>query len=151
MKFLLNIKKYLVLGAVLFGLVSTAMWYRSHLLSRFDELTIAAANEKEARVATESALRAYQANVEQMRQEFAITDGQFSQSADRVIRLQNKLSAPDFDKLAATRPEVAKIMVDNTANDMLRCFEIISGSPTTRDEKNSVTRNSVCQDLLSEQ
>jgi hypothetical protein len=68
------------------------------------------------------------------------------------IRAQNtilneKFENSDLGKLAAAKPELIERIINNASDDALRCFELLSGSPLTEDERkatNATQFNSEC-------
>lgn len=53
--------------------------------------------------------------------------------------LVEKLSEHDIGFLAANKPELIENIINNASENALRCFEILSGSPLTQDEKNATS------------
>ena len=70
----------------------------------------------------------------------------------KIEYLENKLKEHDLDYLAEKRPGWVEKIVDKGSDDMLRCLEIISGSPLTEEELNAKVKskaNTQCPDLAN--
>jgi predicted RNase H-like nuclease (RuvC/YqgF family) len=80
-----------------------------------------------------------------LQRDFAATD-------KRVSELNSRLSQYDIGVLAVAKPLTISRITTDATNDSSRCFEIVSGSPLTRDEINATKKsqaNSICPDIAN--
>lgn len=111
-----------------------------------------AALAQQAQEETLAALEQQQQDLEDLRQQFEETSRRFAQAEERVSILEEKLSDHDLGYLAQSRPQLVENIVDNATQDVLRCFEIASGSPLTEEERNATKPseiNSSCPDIAN--
>lgn len=64
---------------------------------------------------------------------------EFSETRARVLELRERLTRHDLDALAAARPGLVERTINNATANVLRCLELLSGSPFTEREKNATT------------
>ena len=75
------------------------------------------------------------------------------QQADAVVtRLRRLLSDHDLGELAVERPTMIQTRINNSTEELNRCFEILSGSPLTMEELNATKPseiNNSCSDIAN--
>lgn len=152
MLFFNKIKKYLIGGAILVAIAFGSWKYYTYTQNQIQVYRTNAALAEQIQQETEAALKEVQANIEQMRTEFSITQQKFQDASKRVQLLEQKLSEHDLGFLAESKPSLVEIIIDKATQDVLRCFEIESGSPLTQEEidatKPSQINNS-CPDIAN--
>lgn len=79
-----------------------------------------------------------QRSIEDMRSKFA---PRVDTSTGQTVTLGQK---------AVEKTEVVERAVNRGTYDQLRCFELVTGSPLTEEERNGTKTNSICLDLLVE-
>lgn len=70
---------------------------------------------------------------------------------NRFNKVSKLMGERDFGKLALAKPDVVEKLINNGTNEMIRCFEISSGSDLTEEEVNAKQLselNSICPDLI---
>ena len=84
--------------------------------------------------------------------QFTKVTSQFEVAQGRVDALENKLSEHEIGNLAQKKPKLIEKIVDKGTKDVLRCYEILTGSPLTEDEI-AVTKkskaNTTCSDVAN--
>lgn len=152
MLFFNKIKKYLIGGAILIAIAFGAWKYYAYTQDQIQTYRTNAALAEQAQQQTETALKEVQANIEQLRTEFTITQQKFQDASKRVQILEQKLSEHDLGFLAESKPSLVEIIIDKGTKDVLRCFEIESGSPLTQEEINATKPsqiNNSCPDIAN--
>lgn len=77
-------------------------------------------------------------DIETIRKERTLLDQQFKIAQEQVQVLQNKLAEHDLQFLARQKPNLVENIINNSTNDINRCFEILSGSPLTLEEIDAI-------------
>ena len=82
-----------------------------------------------------------------------------SSAANRARDMENRfnkvsklMGERDFGKLAVAKPDVVQRLINNGTTEMIRCFEISSGSDLTEEEVNAKQLselNSICSNLAN--
>jgi hypothetical protein len=147
-----SIKLYLI-AAVVFGAVGYGAWqYYKYTQNQIQIYAVNAAQAQQAQQATDTALKLVQVNLVQVKAQYTEVTTKFEQANLRVKDLQAKLSRHELGALAEAKPKLVEKIVDNGTKDVLRCFEIVSGSPLTKEELNAVKKsqtNSSCRDIAN--
>lgn len=147
-----NIQKYLIAVAIV-GLASFGAWkYYVYTQEQIQTYRTNAALAEQARQSAEATSQELQKNVEQIRTEYMKTQEQFSIASGRVATLEEKLSEHDLGFLAQSKPNLVEKIIDKASKDVLRCFEIQSGSPLTQEELNATKPSEInlsCTDLAN--
>lgn len=152
MLFFNKIKKYLIGGAIIMAIAFGAWKYYVYTQDQIQTYRTNAALAEQAQQQTETVLKEVQANIERMRTEFSITQQKFQDASKRVQILEQKLSEHDLGFLAESKPSLVEIIIDKATQDVLRCFEIESGSPLTQEEINATKPsqiNNSCPDVAN--
>jgi hypothetical protein len=69
-----------------------------------------------------------------------------------VRELEIKLADHELSYLATNKPKLVERVINNGTDDVLRCFEILSGKELTEEEINATKRsqiNSSCSDIAN--
>lgn len=147
-----KIKIYLILFAIV-GAGAFALWkYYEYTQNQIRIYAENAAVAKQSAAETQAALDKTNADLIEVRNQFNLVNSKFSQASERVDNLERKLSENDINYLASRRPGLVEKVVDKATQDVLRCLEIVSGSPLTEDEKNATRKsqaNGECPDLAN--
>jgi chromosome segregation ATPase len=85
----------------------------------------------------EQALESLQANYLQVQAENQRINAAYAEIRRQNNRLADKLSDIDLGLLAAERPDSIERAVNRGTENAGRCFEILSGSPLTEEERNA--------------
>jgi len=150
--FLVSIKKYLIMSAMMIAILLGAWKYYTYTENQIQTYRTNAALAAQAQQSSEAALSQVQSDISNMRTEFAAVQQKFLDASSRVSLLEKKLSEHDLGYLAQSKPKLVENIVDNATQDVIRCFEIESGSPLTKDEINAKKPseiNSSCWDIAN--
>ena len=147
-----RIKIYLI-AAVIFGAVGYGAWqYYKYTQNQIQIFAVNAAQAEQAQQATDTALKSVQADLVRVQDEYLRVSSKFEAANTRVKDLQSKLSRHELGALAEAKPKLVEKIVDKGTKDVLRCFEIVSGSPLTEEELNAVKKsqtNSSCRGIAN--
>jgi hypothetical protein len=152
MPFLLQAKKYIILGAITIAIIFGAWKYYTYTENQIQTYRTNAALAAQAQQSSEAALHQVQSDISNIRTEFAVVQQKFLDASNRVSLLEKKLSEHDLGYLAQSKPKLVENMVDKATQDVVRCFEIESGSPLTKEETNAKKPseiNSSCSDIAN--
>lgn len=147
-----SIKKYVIIAGVLAVAAFGAWKYYTYTQDQIRIYAENAAKAQQAQQATQAALNSTRADLVKVRENFDAVSADFKVSQQRVDSLEDKLAKHELGNLAQQKPVLVEKIVDNATVDVLRCIEIISGSPLTEDETNATTKskaNSSCPDIAN--
>jgi len=137
-----------VLGAVGFG----AWKYYQYTQEQIRIYAVNAATAELAQQESEAALESLHKDMAEIREQFATVSAEFEIAQSRVENLEEKLSEHDLGALAQAKPKLIEKIVDKGTKDVLRCYEILTGSPLTEEEKNVTKKskaNTTCSDVAN--
>ena len=146
------LKKYLIIAGVL-GAVGFGLWkYYTYTQETIRVYAENAARAEMAQAETQAALEQTIKDLEKVHEKYNQVSADFNSAKKRVDGLQDKLKEHDLPFLAEQKPGLVEKILDKASKDMLRCLEIISGSPLTEEELNVTTKskaNTQCPDLAN--
>lgn len=99
------------------------------------------------------AIESLQNDYEAASQEIETVNERFAESRARTSLLEAKLAEHEFEFLARSRPGLIQNRINDASGNVNRCFEILSGSPLTEQERNARNArefNSECPWLFSD-
>jgi hypothetical protein len=88
----------------------------------------------------------------EVRAQYTAVSKSFDIAKKRVDALSEKLSEHELGDLAQAKPKLIEKIVDKGTKDVLRCYEILSGSALTEDELNATKKsktNTSCPDIAN--
>jgi predicted negative regulator of RcsB-dependent stress response len=151
--FILGKIKMLLILTVIIGAVGFGAWkYYQYTQEQIRIYAVNAATAELAQEASEAALVAIQKDMAEIREQFASVSADFEVAQSRVDNLEEKLSKHDLGALAQAKPKLIEKIVDKGTKDVLRCYEILSGSPLTEEEINVTKKskaNTTCSDVAN--
>ena len=141
-------KSWIFIGILVTIMSSAAYFYYSTTQTRISQLiennTILEENNKQLKTANEQNLK----TIDDLQASYAVVQQQFNeiQSEFQVIRSQNlelreRLGRHDIGALAVAKPGLVQNVVNNASRNSARCFELLSGSPLTDNERNAKNEN----------
>jgi hypothetical protein len=71
---------------------------------------------------------------------------EFAKSQREVSTLNKKFEK--FANVAKGKPTETEKRVNRGTQDALRCNELVTGAPLTKEEKSATIKNGICQDLV---
>ena len=137
-----------VVGAVGFG----AWKYYQYTQEQIRIYAVNAATAELAQQEAEAAVESLKRDMVEIQQQFTAVSKKFEVAKGRVSVLENKLSEHEIGDLAQKKPKLVERIVDKGTKDVLRCYEILTGSPLTEEEI-AVTKkskaNTTCPDVAN--
>jgi|TARA_B100000035_G_scaffold60700_1_gene48928 hypothetical protein len=147
-----RIKKYLIIAGVLAAVGFGLFKYYEYTQNQIRIYAENAAKAEMAQQETQAALEKTMKDLELVQEKFTKVTEQFQAANGRVKGLENKLKEHDLPYLAEQKPGLIDKIVDKGTEDMLRCLEIVSGSPLTEEEINVTKKskaNTTCPDIAN--
>ena len=139
--FLVKIKKYLIIAGFLAAAGFALFKYYEYTQNQIRIYAENAAKAEMAQQETQAALAQTLADLQKVQEKFTQVSSEFEAAESRVSGLEDKLKEHDLPYLAEQKPRLIDKIVDKGTKDVLRCLEIVSGSPLTEEEIN-VTKKS---------
>lgn len=137
-----------VIGAVGFG----AWKYYQYTQEQIRIYAVNAATAELAQQQAEAAVESLKRDMVEIQAQFTAVSSKFEVAKGRVDALENKLSEHEIGDLAQKKPKLIEKIIDKGTKDVLRCYEILTGSPLTEDEI-AVTKkskaNTTCSDVAN--
>ncbi len=137
-----------VIGAVGFG----AWKYYQYTQEQIRIYAVNAATAELAQQESEQAIEALRKDMEAVREQYTAVSEEFDRAKSRVDKLEEILSEHEIGILAQAKPKLVEKIVDKGTKDVLRCYEILTGSPLTEEEINVTKKskaNSSCPDVAN--
>ena len=137
-----------VIGAVGFG----AWKYYQYTQEQIRIYAVNAATAELAQQQAEAAVESLKRDMVEIQAQFTAVSAKFEVAKGRVDALEDKLSEHEIGDLAQKKPKLIEKIIDKGTKDVLRCYEILTGSPLTEDEI-AVTKkskaNTTCSDVAN--
>jgi len=151
--FLLGKIKMLLILTVVIGAVGFGAWkYYQYTQEQIRIYAVNAATAELAQQEAEAAVESLKRDMVEIQAQFTAVSEQFEVAKGRVNALEEKLSKHDIGNLAQAKPKLIEKIVDKGTADVLRCYEILTGSPLTEEEI-AVTKkskaNTTCPDVAN--
>ena len=151
--FILGKLKMLLILTVVLGAVGFGAWkYYQYTQEQIRIYAVNAATAELAQEQAENAIAAIQKDMAEVREQFASVSADFEVAQSRVENLEEKLSEHELGALAQAKPKLIEKIVDKGTKDVLRCYEILTGSPLTEEEINVTKKskaNTTCYDVAN--
>jgi predicted negative regulator of RcsB-dependent stress response len=151
--FILGKLKMILILTVVLGAVGFGAWkYYQYTQEQIRIYAVNAATAELAQQESEAALESLHKDMAEIREQFATVSAEFEIAQSRVENLEEKLSEHDLGALAQAKPKLIEKIVDKGTKDVLRCYEILTGSPLTEEEKNVTKKskaNTTCSDVAN--
>ena len=126
-----------LLLVVIFVMGGIGYWYYTDTQERMAVLQENNAKLEIAVQTNEAAIESLQADYAAAAAENARLNEAYAEIRRQNNRLSDKLADMDLGLLAAEKPESIERAVNRGTNNANRCFELLSGSPLTEEEKNA--------------
>lgn len=150
--FLVKIKKYLIIAGFLAAAGFALFKYYEYTQNQIRIYAENAAKAEMAQQETQAALAQTLADLQKVQEKFTKVSSEFEAAESRVSGLEDKLKEHDLPYLAEQKPRLIDKIVDKGTKDVLRCLEIVSGSPLTEEEINVTKKskaNTTCPDIAN--
>lgn len=82
-----------------------------------------------------------QSEYQTIQENFYQLEIEFENIRNQRKNLETKFKEHDINRLAYSKPKLVENIVNNSTNEALRCFELLSGSPLTDDERAATNEN----------
>lgn len=150
--FLGKIKTILIMTALI-GAVGFGAWkYYQYTQGQILVYATNAAQAEQAAEESNAALVKIKEDLVQVQKQFNEVSREFADAQSRVDTLEKKLSEHDLGQLAQAKPGLVEKIIDKAGANVMRCIEILSGSPLTEKEINVTTKskaNNECPGLAN--
>jgi len=151
--FLLGKIKMLLILTVVIGAVGFGAWkYYQYTQEQIRIYAVNAATAELAQQEAEKAIESIKRDMVEIQAQFTDVSAKFAVAKGRVDALEGKLSEHEIGDLAQKKPKLIEKIIDKGTQDVLRCYEILTGSPLTEDEI-AVTKkskaNTTCSDVAN--
>ena len=151
--FILGKIKMLLILTVVIGAVGFGAWkYYQYTQEQIRIYAVNAATAELAQQQAEAAVESLKRDMVEIQAQFTAVSAKFEVAKGRVDALENKLSEHEIGDLAQKKPKLIEKIIDKGTKDVLRCYEILTGSPLTEDEI-AVTKkskaNTTCSDVAN--
>lgn len=112
-------------------------WYHNDSQKRMAILQENNAKLNTAVQISEQAVASLQADYARANEQLRLVNQQFAEIRNQNNVLSEKLARHDLAELGAGRPGLVERLVNRGSRNAGRCFEILSGSPLTEEERNA--------------
>tara|TARA_R110000803_G_scaffold8229_5_gene26495 strand:+ start:2456 stop:2929 length:474 start_codon:yes stop_codon:yes gene_type:complete len=151
--FILGKIKMLLILTVVIGAVGFGAWkYYQYTQEQIRIYAVNAATAELAQQQAEAAVESLKRDMVEIQAQFTAVSSKFEVAKGRVDALEDKLSEHEIGDLAQKKPKLIEKIIDKGTKDVLRCYEILTGSPLTEDEI-AVTKkskaNTTCSDVAN--
>ena len=151
--FILGKIKMLLILTVVIGAVGFGAWkYYQYTQEQIRIYAVNAATAELAQQNAEAAIESIKKDMVEIQAQFTAVSDEFAIAKGRVSKLEEKLSEHEIGNLAQKKPKLIEKIIDKGTADVLRCYEILTGSPLT-DEEIAVTKkskaNTTCPDVAN--
>ena len=151
--FILGKLKMILILTVVVGAVGFGVWkYYQYTQEQIGIYRENAAKAEMAQQASEEAVKALQKDLVEVQAQYTKVSDDFKVAKSRVNALEEKLTKHELGDLAQAKPKLIEKIVDKGTKDVLRCYEILTGSPLTEEEI-AVTKkskaNTTCPDVAN--
>jgi len=114
-------------------------------------LTVQNAELVESKIILETANTIQKNTIDYLQKQVKIVEQSFKQTEEQFIvtkrdaaYTKNQLLLLKLNSISLDTPNIAEINVNNTSNDINKCYELLSGVPLSDAEKNQQNTNSIC-------
>ena len=145
--------KLIIIMAAITGVVGFGAWkYYQYTQEQIRIYAVNAATAELAQQNAEAAIESIKKDMVEIQAQFTAVSDEFAVAKGRVSKLEEKLSEHEIGNLAQKKPKLIEKIIDKGTADVLRCYEILTGSPLT-DEEIAVTKkskaNTTCSDVAN--
>ena len=151
--FILGKIKMLLILTVVIGAVGFGAWkYYQYTQEQIRIYAVNAATAELAQQNAEAAIESIKKDMVEIQAQYKAVSEEFEVAKGRVSKLEEKLSEHEIGNLAQKKPKLIEKIIDKGTQDVLRCYEILTGSPLTEEEI-AVTKkskaNTTCSDVAN--
>jgi predicted negative regulator of RcsB-dependent stress response len=151
--FILGKIKMLLILTVVIGAVGFGAWkYYQYTQEQIRIYAVNAATAELAQQQAEAAVESLKRDMVEIQAQFTAVSAKFEVAKGRVDALEDKLSEHEIGDLAQKKPKLIEKIIDKGTQDVLRCYEILTGSPLTEKEIAATKKsqvNTTCSDVAN--
>jgi hypothetical protein len=133
----MGLKGMLIMGAVMATMATGFMWYFNHSQSKIATLIQNNAQLEVAVSTNEETIRNIGVLNEAANRELRRVNDELSASREQNRELLGRLAANDLGAFGQTNPEGLERVINRASNNVLRCFELLSGAELNERERNA--------------
>ena len=126
-----------ILITVIVVLSGAFYWYYTDSQSRIATLQSNNAKLETAVQTNEQAIASLKENNAKANAELTRINSEFQKAREQNRELSNKLAKHDLGLLGSEKPALVERIINGASNKAGRCFELLSGSPLTEEERNA--------------
>ena len=145
--------KLIIILTVVIGAVGFGAWkYYQYTQEQIRIYAVNAATAELAQQQAEAAVESLKRDMVEIQAQFTKVTSQFEVAKGRVDALEDKLSEHEIGDLAQKKPKLIEKIIDKGTQDVLRCYEILTGSPLTEKEIAATKKsqaNTTCSDVAN--
>ena len=145
-----RLKLYLILALLLAGIVGIAYWYYNDTQSKLQlaaernaVLTITNLNKELAIAKLTEDIKRSQEIVAALNEKFTYLRKDYDDLKNRFTKNSVNFGTRDIGKLAEVKPKLIERVINKATKNVLRCFEILGGSPLTEKEINATKKSQI--------
>lgn len=135
-----KIRVYLLAGVAVAALVGAAYYYYTDTQKRLTAYAEIQAQLEISLQYQQETIQSLQGDIDRMTSTIQTLNTEFADSRQRVRELENTFrensggGERDFGEIAAERAALVERIVNTGTQEVLRCFELLSGAPATPEE-----------------
>ena len=134
---MLELKAYLIMGAVMLTMIGGFYWYYKDSQARIALLVANNAKLELAVKTNEETIASLQQNFAAANAELTRVNEVFTAVRNQNRELSDRLSEHDIAYLASKKPELVQRVINGASEKATRCFELLSGAQLTDAERNA--------------
>lgn len=139
-----KLQTIIIIGIIVTAVAGAVYYYHTTTTNKIEALQEANAEFKAANKQYEQAAKENERAFEELEREQERIRREYNELSDEfgLIELQNselrsRLDRHDIGALGAAKPDLVERTINNAANSVNRCFEILSGSPVKESDRNN--------------
>jgi septal ring factor EnvC (AmiA/AmiB activator) len=138
----MGLKGMLIMGVIMATMAGGFMFYFNHSQARIATLTSNNAKLETAIEINEETIRNTQILNEAANREIRRVNDELASSREQNRELLGRLSANDLGAFGQTNPDGLERVINRASNNVLRCFELLSGAELNEKERNATNGRS---------
>lgn len=128
---------YIIIGIGLLALLASFGIYYKITANRIESLVTENTTLTIANNSNELRIQSLENDYSEIQRINTELNSQFIAITQQARLLERRLGEHDIGYLAHSRPGLVENIITNASNEALRCFDIMSGSPLTQEERNA--------------
>lgn len=139
-KLISKLRLYFIVAAAIFGFLAAVYYYYTDTQAKLAEYAGAQAVLTETLTSQQALIDSLKSDIQSMNEIISTLNADFAESRQQVRDLESKFNQNsgggerDFGDIAAQRATLVEKLVNTATQEVLRCFELLSGSEATPEE-----------------